>query len=128
MKVNNLKSVFKHLSKNEKTELSQEKYNFGLVQDGVKLARSVNEAVGEMKQSHDSIMRALDDLGRSRQQAEQDVTELSNIIDDIEKINKELGISSDIPEFKQMFEAQDLFDRRDGDYVNNISQKLDSII
>jgi hypothetical protein len=115
------KSVLKNLAKvQEKTELKKEKIELGLVQDGTKLARQISSSTAEMKSTFLSILGELDNLEQVRDDTEQDYNKLEKIVNKIEQVNEELGIKSEIPEFKEMFNALDDF--------TNIDSQVEAIL
>lgn len=111
----NLKAVYRHLDTNLN---KQEKIELGLVQDGTKLARQITGSTAEMKRTFLEVLRELDNLEQVRDDTEQDYNKLEKIVKNIENINKELGITSTVPEIEEMLQALDEFNTVDGQVAN----------
>ena len=105
-----IERVFKVLNK-EKVELKAEKVELGLVQDGEQAAKQLLEIANELSGIKKEIARDIKRIEDFDKDGFELFKFLDRTINEIEKINKELGINSKIPVLSKMEKAKQAFNK-----------------
>lgn len=91
------------------TKLAENKIELGMIQDGQSSARELSAIANELKGIKKEISRDIKRIDGYASDGMQQFKYLQKVTNDIEKINKEMGISTSIPELKAMEKAMDDF-------------------
>ena len=113
MRIENWKSVFRYMNENKKTELSQQKIELGLIQDGQKLTSEITSATKRMSDAQKGIEKSLNELRSFRDDGKVKINRLNDIIDEILLVEMELGIKSNASGVNEMVRAVEQFDSAD---------------
>ena len=103
-----LERVFEALNK---VELKSEKIELGLVQDGEQAAKQLLDIANELSGIKKEIARDIKRIDDFDKDGFELFKFLDRTINEIEKINKELGINSKIPALSKMEKAKQAFNK-----------------
>tara|TARA_Y100000114_G_C11744650_1_gene320927 strand:+ start:1459 stop:1800 length:342 start_codon:yes stop_codon:yes gene_type:complete len=95
----------------DKVELASEKIELGLIQDGEQAAEQLLDIAGDLSALKKKIARDIERIDDFDEKGFQLFKSLDRTINEIEKINKELGINSKIPALSKMEKAKQAFNK-----------------